>query len=65
MRQIALDVGVAVPEVGLHIDVDPSWGAGGVVAAERNPHDLVVDMKREYLGYENNLALVEALHADP
>ncbi len=35
------------------------------VVQERNPHDLVVDMKREYLGYENNLALVEALDADP
>ncbi len=34
------------------------------VVQERNPHDLVVDMKREYLGYEHNLALVEALQSD-
>ena len=27
----------------------------------RNEHDLVVDMKREYLGYENNLELVKAV----
>ncbi|HEV2071734.1 MAG TPA: hypothetical protein VGR26_18270 [Acidimicrobiales bacterium] len=35
------------------------------VFQERNPHDLVVDMKREYLGYENNLAIVEAVADDP
>ena len=34
------------------------------VVQERNPHDLVRDMKAEYLGYENNLALVEALARD-
>ncbi len=31
----------------------------------RNPHDLTVDMKAEYLGYENNLKLVEQLPSDP
>ena len=34
------------------------------VFQERNPHDLVVDMKKEYLGYENNLAIVEAVADD-
>jgi hypothetical protein len=34
------------------------------VFQERNPHDLVVDMKKEYLGYENNLAIVEAVAHD-
>jgi glycosyltransferase involved in cell wall biosynthesis len=31
----------------------------------RNAHDLVRDMKEEYLGYENNLRLVEDLARDP
>ncbi|MDW8019488.1 MAG: hypothetical protein RMI34_05365 [Chloroherpetonaceae bacterium] len=31
----------------------------------RNPHDLVRDMKAEYLGYENNLKIVEELPNDP
>jgi len=31
----------------------------------RNPHDLVRDMKAEYLGYENNLKIVEELPKDP
>ncbi len=35
------------------------------VVQERNPHDLVVDMRKEYVGYENNLAIVEALAEDP
>ena len=34
------------------------------VFQERNPHDLVVDMKKEYIGYENNLAIVEAVATD-
>ncbi|HSH60706.1 MAG TPA: hypothetical protein VK988_13935 [Acidimicrobiales bacterium] len=34
------------------------------VVQERNPHDLVRDMKGEYLGYENNLAIVEAVAED-
>ena len=34
------------------------------VVQERNPHDLVLDMKREYLGYEHNLSIVEALADD-
>ena len=40
------------------------FGAPSVVQ-ERNPHDLVIDMKKEYLGYENNLAIVEAVAQDP
>ncbi len=35
------------------------------VYQERNPHDLVRDMKQEYLGYENNLNLVTDLAKDP
>lgn len=35
------------------------------VYQDRNIHDLVRDMKQEYLGYENNLSLVERLSADP
>lgn len=40
------------------------YGAASVIQ-ERNPHDLVVDMKKEYLGYENNLRMVEAIRQDP
>ena len=35
------------------------------VFQERNVHDLVRDMKQEYLGYENNLNLVLDLARDP
>jgi hypothetical protein len=35
------------------------------VYQDRNIHDLVRDMKQEYLGYENNLSLVEQLSSDP
>ena len=31
----------------------------------RNEHDLVRDMRAEYLGYENNLSLVQDVAADP
>lgn len=31
------------------------------VYQERNPHDLVRDMKQEYIGYENNLNIVREL----
>jgi hypothetical protein len=34
------------------------------VYQERNPHDLVKDMKQEYMGYENNLKIVTELPAD-
>jgi hypothetical protein len=34
------------------------------VYQERNPHDLIKDMKLEYLGYEKNLKLVSDLAAD-
>ncbi len=40
------------------------YGAASVVQ-ERNPHDLVIDMKKEYLGYENNLRMVEQACEDP
>jgi hypothetical protein len=32
---------------------------------ERNEHDVVSDLRAEYLGYEQNLAIVEALAHDP
>jgi hypothetical protein len=35
------------------------------VFQERNVHDLVKDMKMEYIGYENNLKLVSELVSDP
>jgi len=35
------------------------------VYQERNIHDLVKDMKQEYLGYENNLNLVKDLVVNP
>jgi hypothetical protein len=35
------------------------------VYQERNPHDLTRDMLNEFLGYEQNLKLVQALAADP
>lgn len=31
----------------------------------RNPHDLVEDMKREYLGYEKNSKLLKSIYANP
>lgn len=34
------------------------------VYQERNPHDLTRDMRQEYLGYENNLNLVQDLAKD-
>jgi hypothetical protein len=34
------------------------------VYQERNPHDLVKDMKQEYIGYENNLKIVQELPLD-
>ncbi|MFC1571032.1 hypothetical protein ACFL31_00605 [Candidatus Margulisiibacteriota bacterium] len=35
------------------------------VYQQRNEHNLVVDMKREYIGYENNLEIVEKIAKDP
>jgi hypothetical protein len=35
------------------------------VYQRRNEHDLIRDMKAEYLGYENNLRLVQDLSHDP
>jgi hypothetical protein len=35
------------------------------VYQERNVHDLIRDMKQEYLGYENNLSIVQKLPNDP
>ena len=35
------------------------------VYQQRNIHDLVVDMKKEYCGYENNLQIVNELPGHP
>jgi hypothetical protein len=35
------------------------------VYQRRNAHDLVRDMREEYLGYEHNLRIVESLAKDP
>jgi hypothetical protein len=35
------------------------------VYQERNIHDLVRDMRHEYLGYENNLTIVQNIPTDP
>ena len=35
------------------------------VYQDRNEHDLIRDMKQEYLGYENNLNIVKDLAIDP
>ena len=35
------------------------------VYQKRNVHDLVVDMRQEYLGYEHNLQIVEGLAGEP
>ena len=35
------------------------------VFQECNPHDLVRDMRAEYIGYEHNLSLVKDLVRDP
>jgi len=71
----ALQQDFMFPQIGRMDDI---WGAYhlqaqgfGVVFGkasvyqERNVHDPVVDMRQEYLGYEHNLPLVEALAKDP
>jgi len=35
------------------------------VYQDRNVHDLTIDMKKEYIGYEHNLNMIEALYNDP
>ncbi len=35
------------------------------VYQKRNVHDLIVDMREEYLGYEHNLQIVEGLATEP
>lgn len=40
------------------------WNRASVYQ-QRNEHDLVRDMQQEYLGYENNLNLVQELARDP
>jgi hypothetical protein len=40
------------------------WNKASVYQ-DRNVHDLTRDMQQEFLGYENNLRMVEALAVDP
>jgi hypothetical protein len=40
------------------------WNRASVYQ-RRNAHDLIRDMREEYLGYENNLNLVQDLARDP
>jgi hypothetical protein len=64
-----------LPGVGRMDDIWPAYyvqalGAKVVfnapsVIQKRHEHDLIVDMKGEYPGYENNLQLVNALQEDP
>jgi hypothetical protein len=35
------------------------------VFQSRNEHNLIDDMKKEYIGYENNLSMIEDLIRDP
>jgi hypothetical protein len=40
------------------------YGCASVIQ-KRNDHDLTKDMKAEYLGYENNLKIIQALQTNP
>jgi hypothetical protein len=63
------------PDVGRMDDIWPSYyvQAKGYrvvynrpsVYQARNVHDLTVDLRKEYIGYENNLKLLEDLGRDP
>jgi hypothetical protein len=64
-----------LPQVGRMDDIWPSYyvQAKGLqvvynrpsVYQQRNKHDLIVDLREEYLGCENNLRLVQSLARDP
>lgn len=73
-RKVARDY-FLYPHVGRMDDI---WAAYYVLAKgnrvvynkptvyqDRNEHNLIEDMKKEYLGYENNLSLVKDLKVDP
>ena len=73
-RKIAYDY-FLYPHIGRMDDI---WAAFYVVSKgyrvvynkatvfqQRNEHNLIEDMKKEYLGYENNLALVKSLYKNP
>lgn len=63
------------PDVGRMDDIWASYYAQAMgvrvvymkasVRQDRNEHDLVIDMKKEYPGYEHNLPLVRDLAIDP
>jgi len=62
------------PHVGRMDDIWPGYYAQAKgwkvvynrpsVYQERHEHDLIADLRREYIGYENNLKLVQALTED-
>jgi hypothetical protein len=73
-RKIAYDY-FLYPHIGRMDDI---WAAYYVISKgyrvvynkatvfqQRNEHNLIEDMKKEYLGYENNLALVKSLYKNP
>jgi hypothetical protein len=73
-RKIAYDY-FLYPHIGRMDDI---WAAFYVISKgyrvvynkatvfqQRNEHNLIEDMKKEYLGYENNLALVKSLYKNP
>ena len=64
------------PHVGRMDDIWPSYYlqakrsttvvfSRASVYQKRNPHDLIRDMKQEYLGYENNLQIVREIRRSP
>ena len=63
------------PHVGRMDDIWPSYYVQALgykvifnrasVYQERNEHDLIRDMRGEYIGYENNLKLISDLAANP
>ena len=73
LRDVLKDY-LVIPHVGRMDDI---WGgyyaqakghrvvyAKPSVTQERNEHDLIIDMRQEYLGYENNLQLIRDLSED-
>jgi hypothetical protein len=63
------------PHIGRMDDIWASYYVGGKgakvmygkpsVYQKRNVHDFVKDMKQEYIGYENNLKVVQDVAKDP
>ena len=64
-----------LPEIGRMDDIWASYYLQAIgykviygkasVYQERNKHDLIEDMKAEYLGYENSLTILKSIKKDP